>query len=1816
MFGASLCGEAMFSISPDTISSIELLFHKNLTELDKLSRFLEVDPRGEVVVVWCTKGGVVLRMEAVFTVEEMFARVVEEGFLSAIAEAGITKEEAREGLIPNIEIPIRFPGAMGLVLGEGGEIDISGHQYIELGARRTEEVGGVAVEIGEGVDWEPSMRQKLDVRVEGMVGERLHIWLDHKSESGMGMDEMEPENEIKIWYEGGEDDIVQRIDAGDVSVTLPGTHLIGGVTTREGLFGIKMEGRIGELDFTVVAAREQGETEEKSFVKQAEIETLVIYDSEFIRYRFFIIDPTFQEGDSIIEIKVYRDDGISTNDIADGAVPAVAEYTDPFTGLGESESGNFHLELSGADEFYVINPATGVLELNTSIRKGEVLGVAYVIKRRGGDVDTVGDMHYTGDTLRLKLLKPRFPSPDRPTWWLEMKNVYSFGYRGTPLADFNVEIYMELPDTEDVNVVNGEPLISLLGLDQDGDLKIDPAFVDFNRGIFFFPSLYPFADTLLPDPDSIIYDTTDLGGDVGRKYYIKVWYASGIQQEISLGVMNILENSEVVVLNDSVLQRGEDYTIDYQLGTITFLTDAIYQEGAELDITYQYKPFLSLENKTFMGLQGKWDWEDLGYISTAWLYRSVESRERRPKIGEEPERILAGQINGKTKFDLPFLTYFLDALPLVSTEEPSSFDMSFEGGVSFPDPNAKGEGYIEDMESSEVSVPLGVSRSNWHLGSMPSGRDTSTLGTIHWYNTPRGVTLDSLYPDSMYGGLPEERRYERQTELALYFDPEDDGPSAWGSMLSLLSSSGVDISTYTHIEVWVRGDGGTLFVDLGQSIPEDAPRKTWDGKIVGVGVLDTEDKNGDRRLDEGEDTGLDGVAGRDGEHVEGDDGNDDYPQTEEISEDDYLKLNGTEGNQRLDTEDLDGDGLTTSADFYEYAIPLGESEYTHISRDNGWRLYRIPLSAFVRQEGLPDLRYVRYVRLWITGVETTSTFYLVDFKVVGNRWRLVSVADSNGDTISGVNVEIGVKNTEDDEDYIPPFDPGVNELGLPEKEQSLCVRYSLLPPGASIRLYEDFGRPMDIRVYGTLKWWFMADSSVDVALRFAVDSLNFYEYWVRGNGDWQEITLPVQDLVSVKRQKPQDVDYYVSGNYGIRGNPSFAQLQRLEVVIRNREEDEVQGEVLVNEVRVGDPDRRVGVSGKMSASLKLADLMRLSVSVVRNDVHFKQITRVHTWNESSKLNYVGGLSINLQSLFPKSWGLRIPVDLNYTRGENFPYYKVGSDIVLSAKERDSLSGYNEQIRGSVSFSCNPQDSVLRAIISPLSLSASGQRKQTYGPTSMDSVDTRSARGSYRVSPRIELQLWSGERLRLLPELVLNAGYTFDKERHYQLTEDTFALTRQEDYEGVEGNGSLSWPLLSFLSARANWGTRRDFELGDVLSPVSEVHFEEGGELSFSPPWRKWIVPRASVSVAYREDHSKEIRRSIAESARNASTTGAVSFSTSLDWGKIFVLISKLRNLSKEKEVIKGSPMWLLAQLEEFGDGMDMLTFSYSARRSSACDRFLGRPSLLYRLGWGLDPGVDIASPGVLDNSLNDNASISSGVSIGKISVDATISRNRRKSWHGTDFSWSEGYQLPSISVSLSEFELVEKLLPFAKNISPRGSYTYAMDFSGNGERDTISLGWSKSWSADVGGYLGSVQLSYRYNKSMGEHTRRGDIEVTEHEESFSHSVSGSYSFSAPTGIRIPGLGKVLRFKSQLTLRAELTYRQNLKLTVSEDVETHFPTETIARNTSEWRANLSGSYQFSRDITGGLRGSWREYYDRKSGQHIRTYEIGMNVDFNF
>jgi hypothetical protein len=95
----------------------------------------------------------------------------------------------------------------------------------------------------------------------------------------------------------------------------------------------------------------------------------------------------------------------------------------------------------------------------------------------------------------------------------------------------------------------------------------------------------------------------------------------------------------------------------------------------------------------------------------------------------------------------------------------------------------------------------------------------------------------------------------------------------------------------------------------------------------GEGILDMEDGlvARDGILDGLEDVGLDRI--KNGEP--GDDPDDDYDNDEVTisGEVEYPKINGTEGNNKLDTEDLDNNGSLNTTDIYfEYSVCLNDGE--------------------------------------------------------------------------------------------------------------------------------------------------------------------------------------------------------------------------------------------------------------------------------------------------------------------------------------------------------------------------------------------------------------------------------------------------------------------------------------------------------------------------------------------------------------------------------------------------------------------------------------------------------------------------------------------------------------------------------------------------------------------------------------------------------------------------------------------------------------------------------------------------------------------------
>jgi len=150
-----------------------------------------------------------------------------------------------------------------------------------------------------------------------------------------------------------------------------------------------------------------------------------------------------------------------------------------------------------------------------------------------------------------------------------------------------------------------------------------------------------------------------------------------------------------------------------------------------------------------------------------------------------------------------------------------------------------------------------------------------------------------------------------------------------------------------------------------------------------------------------EDTGLDGKAdwnepGYD-PSANPDPEGDDYRYTAPST--DFSKINNTEGNGILfystpDTEDLNQNGvLDTGDDFLEASLDLSESQYLAIdvpqlykdyplNADNGWRLFRIPVSEF-QPSGSAHWARVNAVRLIVEGVTRPLRLQLGGIRFMG-----------------------------------------------------------------------------------------------------------------------------------------------------------------------------------------------------------------------------------------------------------------------------------------------------------------------------------------------------------------------------------------------------------------------------------------------------------------------------------------------------------------------------------------------------------------------------------------------------------------------------------------------------------------------------------------------------------------------------------------------------------------------------------------------------------------------------------------------------------------
>jgi len=1297
--------------------------------------------------------------------------------------------------ITNIEIPLPSKSLFSIFGPPKINIKIAGAVDIH-GAWRNETTEGITTSALGNTRNEPDFKQQVQINLNGTIGDKLNLSADWNTERTF-----QYENQLKIKYTGYEDEIIQSIEAGNVS--LQSSPLVGG---SEALFGIKAQMQMGPFKLTALASQKKGEVQEVSVTGGAKTQQFQIHAYDYSPNHYFIND-------------VYADPKLNVfNDYYGNSIPIVhdsirvkdIEVWKTITGLvnPNERKGNAYIDLPrrtknqrydnlrntneqtvpGVKEIdrrwimlqqdvdYVIHKETGFISFKTQIQDQDAIAVAYRIE---GPTSSPDDDIYYGEFIQdvaadssarivLKLVKPPNLQPQfKKAWKLQLRNIYPIGGRDVKEEGFTLDIKYQFEGSEPQSDYNGIKLIQAFGLDKtdksgtggpDGAFDFFPGRTIFPQtGEIVFPVLEPFGRNFpsgsngLPDTlkYQAVYDTTVTFAKQDRskdKFLITGEYSAAVTSSYSIG-FNVVENSVKVILNGNQLREGVDYTVDYNIGQVIIRKPEALVPGADLRITYEQNDLFQLASKTLVGLRGLYEFNRETTLGFSFFNLNQQTLSDKVRIGEEPLNNSMFGIDFKSNMNLPFLTKALDKV--ISTSAASTFNINAEYAYMSPDPNtkkstiesdqAKSIAYIDDFEGAKRTIPLGMQYGSWkdisvpddipYLEGMSELQKMNYKAKAYWFNRlPSDVTIRDLYGDRKQAP-PDQSLI---TALDLVYLPDKPGyynwypdlsdtRKNWAGIMKVLSSTANNLveENIQFIEFWMKVENAPpdlkLNIDLGQ-ISED---------VIPNGRLDTEDKNFNDLVDQGEDTGMDGL--KDSEEPNYDPVNNPDPSHDNYAfqltaNADYSKINGTEGNAvsidlgRLpDTEDLNHNfTLDKVNSYFRYVVPVDTNKQVNPfvqggGSNSGWYLFRVPLKDFKEKVGDPSFSVVEFIRFWISGSNQPVHLRFAEMNLVGNQWQKV-LDPPNSNKLRKVTVDdtvltVSVVNVEDNPEYHSP--PGVHrerdrsqpDYQIYKNEQSLELIIKGLEDGDKREVVRYLYKPLDVFNYKQMKLFIHTDENVfpgnvsyykdindyaaEVYIRFGSDTSNFYEYRQPlrpsekiSDKNWNEVKIVFSELTAIKQRRDSShfkelytvpVEGKEGHTYGIRGNPTLTRITFFTIGIVNPSNkgtpgEKISGTVWINELRVLEADDTPGWAYSASGSLALADLMRVNFNVNQSNPYFHKLNDRFGTRED-RLNWGVSVDLDLLKLIPINLA-GSNLRISYSRNEQTtnPLFKPGTDI--------------------------------------------------------------------------------------------------------------------------------------------------------------------------------------------------------------------------------------------------------------------------------------------------------------------------------------------------------------------------------------------------------------------------------------------------------------------------------------------------------------------------------------------------------------------------
>ena len=636
----------------------------------------------------------------------------------------------------------------------------------------------------------PRLDSEFQIRAGGVVGRRLNVAVDYDSKR-----DFEANNDIRVFYQGLEDEIVQRVEFGTVTFTPPRSRFITAAVPAYS-FGINTKFEFGPVTVGALAASQKGSAvTERTYTVGAttsQPQDRALRDLDFEQGRFFwVVDPTQVSGYPAVDIL----------SLTDGAVPVdarpaqvrvyryrPAQGTGANPGLGGitafgfrpdsgQRTGRVPWELLVDGQDYTLDPSGLWVALSNRLAAGDYLAVSY---RTASDA-LVGtfpsrDDPAANDSLLL-IVEPN-QGPTAPTFRHEMRQVYRVS--GTDLDRASLHVDLTLNRSESP-VQGAATYLAQLGL----AIPTDPDVIDVANRLYprardllaskvlresyiIFPTLEPFADPARLTPaersDSLyrtpLYLLFNQGPPSRFQFHLKYNASGGGDRDrIELNAFQIRQGSEQIQVNGRTLERDVDYTMSYELGQVTFLNpDELFgASAATVTARFEERGIFAVAPTTIYGLTSTYRVGEAGSLNFIGIYQQENTVFNRPPVGFEPTANLVGGVTGDFRFKPKWATALMNSLVDGGTDAPSLLDLSGELAFTAPQLNRAGQAYLEEFEG-EAGVQVNLRENAWGFGSRPRSSAGVTIpGLASGFDSTDAVqaTWQNLVPS---GGSPAQFR--------------------------------------------------------------------------------------------------------------------------------------------------------------------------------------------------------------------------------------------------------------------------------------------------------------------------------------------------------------------------------------------------------------------------------------------------------------------------------------------------------------------------------------------------------------------------------------------------------------------------------------------------------------------------------------------------------------------------------------------------------------------------------------------------------------------------------------------------------------------------------------------------------------------------------------------------------------------------------------------------------------------------------------------------------------------------------------------------